>query len=54
MLILVKVRCLNLFNRFLHITPIKYLIGYRLKKAALLIKNTEKKINNDFLRNRVS
>ena len=40
-----KSTVLNLFNRFLHITPINYLIGYRLKKAALLIKNTEKKIN---------
>ena len=38
-----KSTVLNLFNRFLHITPINYLIGYRLKKAALLIKNTEKK-----------
>ena len=40
-----KSTVLNLFNRFLHITPINYLIAYRLKKAALLIKNTEKKIN---------
>lgn len=34
----------NLFNRFLHIAPINYLISYRLKEAALLLKNTEKKI----------
>lgn len=40
-----KSTVLNLFNRFLHITPINYLISYRLKEAAVLLANTERKIN---------
>lgn len=40
-----KSTALNLFNRFLHITPINYLINYRLKEAALLLTKTEKRIN---------
>lgn len=40
-----KSTALNLFNRFLHSTPINYLIGYRLKEAGLLLTKTEKKIN---------
>lgn len=40
-----KSTALNLFRKYLHITPINYLINYRLKAAALLLINTEKKIN---------
>ncbi len=39
-----KSTVLNLFHRYLHITPIDYLINYRLNEAALLISKTEKKI----------
>lgn len=39
-----KSTVLNLFRRFLHITPINYLINYRLNEAARLLSNTEKKI----------
>lgn len=39
-----KSTVLNLFRKYLHITPIHYLIHYRLKEAALLLVKTEKKI----------
>ena len=39
-----KSSALSLFNKFLHITPINYLIKYRLKEAAILLAKTEKKI----------
>ena len=34
---------LNLFRNVLNTSPVNYLICYRLKKAALLLTNTEKK-----------
>ena len=40
-----KSTALNLFRNNLQITPIHYLINYRLKQAALLLSKTEKKIN---------
>lgn len=40
-----KSTVLNLFHKVLHITPINYLIHYRLNEAALLLAKTEKKIN---------
>ncbi len=40
-----KSTVLNLFRKYLHITPINYLINYRLNEAAQLLSNTEKKIN---------
>lgn len=40
-----KSTILNLFRKYLHIAPINYLINYRLKEAAQLLSNTEKKIN---------
>lgn len=39
-----KSTALNLFRRYLHITPINYLIQYRLNEAALQLAKTEKKI----------
>ena len=39
-----KSTALNLFQRFLHTTPISYLIGYRLQAASWLLKNTNKKV----------
>ena len=39
-----KSTALNLFQRFLHITPVSYLIGYRLQAASWLLKNTNKKV----------
>ncbi len=39
-----KSTALNLFHKYLHITPINYLINYRLNEAALLLSKTEKKI----------
>lgn len=39
-----KSTVLNLFRRYLHITPINYLINYRLNEAALKLSKTEKKI----------
>lgn len=39
-----KSTALNLFQSTLGTTPINYLIGYRLKEAAVLLTNTEKKI----------
>ena len=38
-----KSTALNLFHRFLHTTPVNYLIGYRLQTASWLLKNTIKK-----------
>lgn len=40
-----KSTVLNLFHKYLHITPINYLINYRLNEAALLLSKTENKIN---------
>lgn len=40
-----KSTVLNLFRKYLRITPIAYLINYRLNEAALLLSKTEKKIN---------
>lgn len=40
-----KSTALHLFQDNLKITPVNYLITYRLKQAALLLLNTEKKIN---------
>lgn len=40
-----KSTVLNLFHKYLHITPINYLINYRLNEAALLLSKTEKKVN---------
>ena len=40
-----KSTALNLINKYLHITPVNYLISYRLKVAAAKLSDTEKKIN---------
>ena len=40
-----KSSALNLFRRYLYITPVNYLINYRLKQAALLLSHTEKKVS---------
>ena len=40
-----KSSALNLFHKYLHITPVNYLINYRLKQATLLLLKTEKKIH---------
>lgn len=40
-----KSTALNLFNRYLHTTPVNYLISYRLKVAAAGLSGTEKKIS---------
>ena len=39
-----KSTILNLFQKYLHTTPINYLINYRLNEAAILLSKTEKKI----------
>lgn len=39
-----KSTILNLFRKYLHTTPINYLINYRLNEAAILLSKTEKKI----------
>lgn len=39
-----KGTALHLFQENIKITPVNYLIGYRLKQAALLLSGTEKKI----------
>ena len=41
-----KSTALNLFQRFLHTTPVSYLIGYRLQAASWLLKNTNKKVKS--------
>lgn len=43
--IISKSTALNLFRKYLHITPVNYLINYRLKKAVILLSNTDEKIN---------
>lgn len=43
-----KSTVLNLFRRYLHTTPIKYLINYRLNEAAVLLAKTEKKDQHSF------
>lgn len=40
-----KSTVLNLFRKYLHVTPINYLINYRLNEAAALLSKTEKKVN---------
>ncbi len=40
-----KSGALNLFNKYLHLTPVNYLIAYRLKIASLELSGTEKKIS---------
>lgn len=40
-----KSTALKLFSKFLNDTPVNYLIAYRLKKAADLLKSTERKID---------
>ena len=40
-----KSTALNLFRKYLHITPVNYLINYRLKQAGQLLSKTEKKVN---------
>lgn len=40
-----KSTVLNLFRKYLHVTPINYLINYRLNEASLLLSKTEKKIH---------
>lgn len=40
-----KSTALNLFRKYLHTTPINYLIDYRLKQAAWQLSKTEKKIH---------
>lgn len=39
-----KSTVLNLFRRYLHVTPISHLISCRLNEAALLLSKTEKKV----------
>lgn len=41
-----KSTVLNLFRKYLHITPIEYLINYRLNEAAQSLIKTEKKVNS--------
>lgn len=41
-----KSTALNLFQNNLKQTPVNYLISYRLKQAALLLSNTEKKVTS--------
>ena len=40
-----KSTALNLFKQYLHMTPVNYLIAYRLKTAAAGLSGTEKKIS---------
>ena len=40
-----KSTVLNLFRRYLHVTPINYLINYRLNEAAASLSKTEKKVS---------
>lgn len=40
-----KSTALNLFRKYLHITPVNYLINYCLKQASQLLSKTEKKIH---------
>lgn len=41
-----KSTALNLFQKYLHITPVNYLINYRLKQAGQLLSKTEKKVSS--------
>lgn len=41
-----KSSVLNIFQQYLHISPINYLIHYRLKSAAKLLSNTENSISS--------
>ena len=41
-----KSSALNYFNEYLHISPISYLINYRLKKAAYLLRATKATITD--------
>ena len=43
-----KSTALNLFRKYLHITPVNYLINYRLKQAGQLLSKTEKKSQSHF------
>ncbi len=45
-----KSTALNLFRRYLHDTPVHYLVKYRLQEAAKLLATTEKKDNCNFRR----
>ena len=45
-----KSTALNLFRKYLHITPVNYLINYRLKQAGQLLSKTEKKSVSFLLR----
>ena len=45
-----KSTALNLFRKYLHITPVNYLINYRLKQAGQLLSKTEKKSISFLLR----
>ena len=49
-----KSSALNLFRRYLYITPVNYLINYRLKQAALLLSHHREKSQHHFSRNRFS
>lgn len=40
-----KSSALNIFNRFLHISPINYTVNYRLKRAAKLLTTTENSVS---------
>lgn len=40
-----KSTALNLFKQYLHMTPVNYLIAYRLRIAAAALSDTEKKIS---------
>ena len=39
-----KSTALRIFQQYIHLSPIAYLIQYRLKQAAALLASTEKKI----------
>ena len=39
-----KSSALNIFNKYLHISPVSYLINYRLKRAAKLLASTDSSI----------
>ena len=39
-----KSTALNLFHRYLHDTPVHYLLKYRLQEAAILLTTTKKKV----------
>ena len=39
-----KSTALNLFHKYLHDTPVHYLLKYRLQEAAILLTTTKKKV----------